>query len=222
MVEKIIFFFLILERNLVNTIYYYNSMVNLNYDLVKMKPNRVMELSFVNQSLLERLSMVISADKLDYSLNIVCEVTVRLICVTTTVNLANSDIGLISGIQRSAVLDLILLDLGKSDRIRLIWKPGFMSKQSKVRIQREMMKIGLAKTQHERLIMVILELFTAKLKTVLSFKDKICAKIYSFYNQTRFSVESGESKKWKKGCNAKGEYGDSSDDYKKGNRSGEL
>ena len=135
--------------------------------------------------------------------------------------MANSDFGLILVIQRSAVLDLILLDLGISDRTRLIWKPGFVSKQSKVRIQREMMKIGLAKTQHERLIMVILELFTAKLKTDLSFNDKICAKIYSFYNQTRFSVESGESKKWKKGCNAKGKYGDS-DDYKKAHRTGEL
>ena len=139
--KKIIFFFLILERNLVNTIYYNNSMVNLNYDLVEMEPNRVMELSLVNQSLLERLSMVISADKLDYSLNIVCEVTVRLICVTTTVNLANSDFGLILVIQRSAVLDLILLDLGKSDRIRLIWKPGFFIKRLLAGKQNEMMKI---------------------------------------------------------------------------------
>ena len=159
---------------MVNTIYYNNSMVNLNYDLVKMEPNRVMELSLVNQSLLERLS-------LDYSLNIVCEATVRLICVTTNVNLTNSDFGLILVSQRLAVLDLIPSDLGKSDRIRLIWKPGFVSKQSKVRSHRVMMKIGLAKNQHERLIMISLDLSTSKLKTNLSFNDKIFAKNYSFY-----------------------------------------
>jgi len=180
--KKIFFIFLILERNLVNTIYYNNSMVNLNYDLVKMEPNRVMELSLVNQSLLERLSLVISADRLNYSSNIVCEATARLICVTTTVNLTNSDFGLILVSQRLADLDLIPLDLGKSDRIRLIWKPGFASKQLKVRKKSEMMRIALGKNQHERFILVILDLATSKLKTCLSFNDKFCAKIYSFYN----------------------------------------
>ena len=77
------------------------------------------------------------------------------------------------------------------------------------------MKIGLAKNQHERLIMISLDLSTSKLKTNLSFNDKICAKNYSFYNRNRFSGESGEIKKWKKGSNAKGKTGDRPDDYKK-------
>ena len=139
--KKIIFILLILERNLVNTIYYYNSMVNSNYDLVKMEPNRVMELSLVNQSLLERLSMVISADRYDYLLKMVDEVTVRFICVTTAVNLTNSDFGLILVNQRLADLDSIPLDIGKSDRIRLIWKPGFYIKRLLAGKQNEMMKI---------------------------------------------------------------------------------
>ena len=120
MVEKIIFVFLFLGRHLINTINYNISMVNSKFDMVKMEPIRVMELSLENQSLLERLRMVISADRLNYSSNIVCEATVRLICVTTTVNLTNSDFGLILVSQRLAVLDLIPSDLGKSDRIRLI------------------------------------------------------------------------------------------------------
>ena len=57
------------------------------------------------------------------------------------VNLTNSDFGLILVNQRLADLDSIPLDLGKSDRIRLIWKPGFNIKQLLVEKQSEMMEI---------------------------------------------------------------------------------
>ena len=131
----------ILRKTLVYTINYNISMVNSKFDLVKMEPIRVMELSLVNQSLLERLSMVISADRYDYLSKMVDEVTVRFICVTTAVNLTNSDFGLILVNQRLADLDSIPLDIGKSDRIRLIWKPGFYIKRLLAGKQNEMMKI---------------------------------------------------------------------------------
>ena len=138
--KKIIFVFLFFGRHLVYTINYNISMVNSKFDLVKMEPIRVMELSLVNQSLLERLSMVISADRYDYLLKMLDEATVRLICVATAVNLTNSDFGLILVNQRLADLDSIPLDLGKSDRIRLIWKPGFYIKRLLAGRQKEMVK----------------------------------------------------------------------------------
>ena len=145
--KKIIVVFLFFGRQLVYTINYNISMVNSKFDLVKMEPIRVMELSLVNQSLLERLSMAISADRYDYLLKMVDEATVRLICVTTAVNLTNSEFGLILVNQRLADLDSIPLDLGKSDRIRLIWKPGFYIKRLLAGKQNEMMKIVVGSSQ---------------------------------------------------------------------------
>ena len=150
---KIIVILFFMGLQLVNFINESKSMVDSNFNLVKMEPNRVMELLVVNQSLLERLSLVISADNGFKSTNMMREVTGRLICVTTTFNLTNSGFGLKLINQRLNVMDLIPLDLGKSDRVRMVWKPGYVTKQLQVEEQsKETIENGLGNNQHDKRI----------------------------------------------------------------------
>ena len=95
-------------------------MVDLNFNLVKMEPNRVVELSVVNQSLLGQLCLIISSDNKLKSENMIYVVTVRQEVRSTTTNLTNSDLGLKVVNESLVVVDFIPLELGKSNRTRMV------------------------------------------------------------------------------------------------------
>ena len=118
------------------------SMVDLNFNLVKMEPNRVVELSVVNQSLLGQLCLIISADNKFKSINMIYVVTKRQEVQSTATNLINLDLDLKLVNERLVVLDLIPLELGNSNRIRMVWKPG-LGEQSTRRHRKEEKHIKL-------------------------------------------------------------------------------
>jgi hypothetical protein len=107
------------------------SMVDLNFNLVKMEPNRVVELSVVNQSLLGQLCLIISADNKFKSENMIYVVTVRQEVRSTATNLTKPDLGLKVVNESLVAVDLIPLELGKSNRIRMVWKPGLVRQSAR-------------------------------------------------------------------------------------------
>ena len=75
--------------------------------------------------------MIISADNKFKSENMIYVVTVRQEVRSTATNLTKPDLGLKVVNESLVAVDLIPLELGKSNRIRMVWKPGLVRQSAR-------------------------------------------------------------------------------------------